>query len=149
MSETLVEEGAPVNAGDIIARLEGEQAQSLEDAQANAYKELTTAYQAVRDAQYDLDNYDVPTDFDGMSPAEAVSTTLEKLNTARDNFEPYKNLSEKRLELTDKEKEDEEKIYRDTAKLYKKRLDDAWSKYRKAINWMELVSAVRNLAKQN
>ena len=109
VSETLVEEDSPVKAGDVIARLEGAQAQTLEDAQANAYKELTAAYQAVRDAQYDLDNYDIPADFEGMTPAEAVSSTLEKLNTARDNFEPYKNLSEKRLELTDKEKEDEEK----------------------------------------
>jgi len=144
VSETLVEEDSPVKAGDVIARLEGAQAQTLEDAQANAYKELTAAYQAVRDAQYDLDNYDIPSDFNGMAPAEAVSSTLENLNTARENFEPYKNLSEKRLELTDKEKEDEEKIYRDTAKLYKKRLDDAWSKYRKAIHWMELFSAVES-----
>jgi len=142
VSDVQAEEGAQVNAGDVIARIESTQAQTLEDAQANAYQELTTAYQAVRDAQYDLDNYDVPTDFSGQIPSEAVSTTLEKLNTARDNFEPYKNLSEKRLELTDKEKEDESKVYRDTAKLYKKRLDDAWSKYRKAIQWMELESAV-------
>src|SRR4030042_2767220 len=79
-----------------------------------------------------------------MVLVETVISNLNKFNTARDNFEPYKNLSEKRLELTDKEKEDEEKIYRDTAKLYKKRLDDAWSKYRKAIPWMELFSAVES-----
>ncbi len=142
ISEVLAAEGSPVSAGDVIARLESAQAQTLADAQAEAYQKLSAAYQAVRDAQFDLDNYDIPNEFSGMTATEAVSSTLGKLNTARDNFEPYKNLSEKRLELTDKEKEDEEKIYRDTAKLYKKRLDDAWSSYRKAIQWMELESAL-------
>jgi HlyD family secretion protein len=31
-----------------------------------------------------------------------------------------------------------------TAKIYKKALDDAWAKYRKAIQWMELQSDVDN-----
>jgi HlyD family secretion protein len=34
------------------------------------------------------------------------------------------------------------KVYKDTAKIYKKRLDDAWADYRKAIQWTELEANV-------
>jgi HlyD family secretion protein len=106
----------------------------------------------VRDAQYDLDEFDIPSDFNGMIPSQAVEMTLEKLNVARDNFEPYRYLSERSYELTkaerraenksDRRKEpgqlDKAKTYTETAKLLKKRLDDAWADYRKAIQWMDL-----------
>ena len=144
VSEVWVSEGDQVAAGDPIVSLKSATAQSLEDARAGALAELTAAYETARDAQYDLDNFDVPYDFAGLTATEAVSTTLEKLNVAREAFEPYEDLSEKRLELTDNEKADESKIYRDTAKLYKKRLDDAWAKYRKAILWLELESALES-----
>lgn len=124
VSEVLVAEGEQVSAGQVIARLESNEAQTLEDAQAAALQKLTAAYQGVRDAQYQLDNFDVPSDFSGMTPTEAVEMTLEKLNTARAAYEPYENLSPNNQ----------------NAKEYKKRLDDAWSKYRKAILWMELES---------
>jgi membrane fusion protein (multidrug efflux system) len=143
VSEVLVKEGDKVAAGDVIASLKSTEVRSLEDARASALKDLTAAYEAVRDAQYDLDNFDIPSDFSGMTSTEAVSKTLEKLNTARTNFEPYKNLSDKRLEFTKGERETgiyESKLYKDTAKLYKKRLDDAWADYRKAVQWMQLES---------
>jgi HlyD family secretion protein len=140
VGEVLVLEGQEVAAGDIIAVLKGETAKSLADAQVAGLEELTAAYEIVRDAQFEVDNFDVPYDFAGMTPTKAVSTTLERLNVAREAFKPYEDLSEKRLELTENEREDESKIYRDTAKLYKKRLDDAWSKYRKAILWLQLES---------
>jgi HlyD family secretion protein len=34
------------------------------------------------------------------------------------------------------------KVYRDTAKIFKKRLDDGWADYRKAIQWTELEADV-------
>jgi len=139
VSEVLISEGDTVSAGDVIARLEAGQAQTLESAQAKAAQDLTTAYQSVRDAQFKLDNFDVPYDFASMTPSQAVEATLEKLNTARANFEPYKNISDRSLELTDAEKRGDEVII-GTAKVYKKRLDDAWADYRKAILWLELES---------
>jgi multidrug resistance efflux pump len=35
-------------------------------------------------------------------------------------------------------------VYRDTAKIYKKQLDDAWADYRKAIQWTELEANVES-----
>ncbi|MEW6240650.1 MAG: HlyD family efflux transporter periplasmic adaptor subunit [Chloroflexota bacterium] len=128
VSEVLVTEGEEVSAGQVIARLESGEARTLEDAQAAAMQELTAAYQGVRDAQFKLDNFDVPSDFSGMTPTEAVEMTLEKLNAARSAYEPYENYNPSNS----------------TAKEYKKRLDDAWSKYRKAIQWLELESNLEN-----
>jgi multidrug resistance efflux pump len=142
VSEVLVSEGESVEAGQVLARLEGSEAQTLETAQAAASAELTLAYQEVRDAQYKLDNFDVPSDFSGMSPTEAISQTLDKLNEARVNFEPYEDLDESRLKETQSEKNTG--VYRDTAKLYKRQLDDAWTDYRRAIQWMELESALES-----
>jgi multidrug resistance efflux pump len=140
ISEVLVTEGEYADAGQVIAVIENSEANTLESAQAAAAQGLTDAYQALRDAQYELDNFDIPSDFYGMTPPEAVEMTLENLDVARENFDPYKHLSERRLRY-DPDKEEKE-IYRDTAKLYKKRLDDAWAKYRKAVLWLELDSNV-------
>ena len=122
ISETLASEGEQVQAGQVIARLESAEARTLGDAQAETSQELTAAYQSVRDAQFKLDNFDVPSDFSGLTPTQAVSTMLEKLNTARAAYEPYKHLGQNN----------------NTGREYKKRLDSAWAKYRRAIQWMEL-----------
>lgn len=121
ISEVLVIEGEQVKAGQLIASLESSAAKTLEAAQTDASQELTASYQAVRDAQFSLDNFDVPSDFTSLTPTQAVSQTIEKLNAARASYEPYKYLGNN-----------------STGREYKKRLDDAWSKYRKAIQWMEL-----------
>jgi multidrug resistance efflux pump len=142
VSEVLFAEGNEVKAGDVIARLDADQAQTLESAQAKAAQEMTTAYQEVRDAQYKLDNFDVPSTFDGMTPSEAVSAMLVKLDKARADFEPYKNLSDRSLEQTQAEKNSG--VVKGTAKIYKKALDDAWADYRKAIQWLELESTLQN-----
>src|SRR6185503_20167168 len=94
--------------------------------------------QEVRDAQLKLDNFDIPSEFLGMTPSQAVDGTLVKLNQARADFEPYKNIDDRNLEQTDAEKNGE--MITGTAKVYKKRLDNAWAKYRKAIQWLELES---------
>lgn len=126
VSEVLVQEGQKVQAGDVLARLESTGAKTLEAAQADSTRELTAAYQGVRDAQFKLDNFDVPADFEGMTPTQAVAATLEKLNKARAAYERYRFLGPNSKE----------------GREYKKRLDDAWAKYRRAIQWMELESNV-------
>ena len=138
VSEVLVKEGDKVTAGQVIARIQNSQAQTLESAQAAASQELTTAYQAVRDAQYKLDNYDVPSKFTGMTPVQAIDSSLQKLNEARTAFEPYKYLSDRTLQFSLAEQRTG--VYDSTAKYYKSQLDDAWAYYRLAIQWMQLQS---------
>jgi multidrug resistance efflux pump len=150
VSEVFFAEGDTVAAGDVIARIDANEAQTLESAQAKASQELTAAFQEVRDAQYEVDNFDVPSDFSGMTPPEAVDAMLVALNKARADFEPYKYLSDRlekelhRDELRLRKDPDNIEKYRDIAKLYKKRLNDAWARYRKAIQWLELDSTLKN-----
>jgi multidrug efflux pump subunit AcrA (membrane-fusion protein) len=147
VSDVLVKEGDAVKAGDVIARLENTQAKTLQSAQADALANLTSAYQAVRDAQYNLDQYDVPSDFAGMTAGQAVESTLAKLNAARDAFEPYKWMSDKQLKLTNAEDEDNA-VITNTPKRLKKQLDDSWSRYRKAVQWLDLQSALESAQAQ-
>ena len=142
VSEVLFEEGDKVAAGDVIARLDASEVQTLQSAQAKAGQDLTAAYQEARDAQFKLDEFDVPADFDSMTPHEAVDAMLVKLNKARVDFKPYNHLSEKVLEETEAEKKSG--VVKGTAKIYKKRLDDAWARYRKAIMWLDLESNFQN-----
>jgi HlyD family secretion protein len=142
VSDVFFKENDKVAAGDVIARLDAGEAQTLESAQAKAAQELTAAFQEVRDAQFKLDNFDIPSDFDKMTPNQAVDAMLIKLNKARADFEPYKNLSDKVLEETEAEKKSG--VVKGTAKNFKKALDDAWAHYRKAILWLELESSVQN-----
>jgi multidrug resistance efflux pump len=156
IAEVLVEEGQQVREGQALIRLgnselaQAEVARAQENliiaerafsaSQANALKDLDDAYEAVRKAQYDFDNFDIPSDLRGMSPTEALDFTFTKLEEARINFEPYKYLEE-RLEWElkrDNPKDQKEKVYRSTAKNYKKRLDDAWADFNKAIRWAKL-----------
>jgi len=143
ISEVLFSEGDEVAAGDVIARLDANEGQTLESAQAKAAQELTTAYQEVRDAQFKLDNFDVPSDFDGMTPSESVKAMLVNLDKARADFEPYKNIDDRSLQLTEAEKKNKV-VTTGTAKIYKRALDDAWADYRKAIQWLELESTLQN-----
>jgi HlyD family secretion protein len=142
VSDVYFKENDKVAAGDVIARLDASEAQTLESAQAKAAQELTAAFQQVRDAQFKLDNFDVPSDFDKMTPNQAVDEMLVKLNKARTDFEPYKDLSDRVLEQTEAEKKSG--VVKGTAKIYKKALDDAWARYRKAILWLELDSSLHS-----
>lgn len=139
VSEVLSQEGDSVAAGDVIARLEATEARTLEGAQAAASQQYTRAYQALRDAQFKLDNFDVPSEIAGLKPSEAVKVTLKKLNQARADFEPYKNLDDRDLEQSERQKRGDE-VVTGTARIFKKNLDDAWADYRKAIQWFELES---------
>ncbi|HEY5982597.1 MAG TPA: efflux RND transporter periplasmic adaptor subunit [Anaerolineales bacterium] len=142
VSEVLRQEGESVKAGEVIARLESSQAKTLETAQAEALQAVTGAYQAFRDAQYDLDNFDVPSEFVGMTATEAIVVAEERLNTARDAFEPYKYLDQRKLDLT--QAEEDNPVLQNTPKRLKKALDDAWDTYRSVVTWLDRESALEN-----
>jgi HlyD family secretion protein len=154
VDEVLVAEGQQVKKGDLLIRLSNSEAAQAEvaraqenliiaerafnSAQANALKDLDDAYEALRAAQNDFDNFHVPHDFSGMTPAEALKDTREKLDKARADFEPYKDLEERLEWEMGNDDPADPKVYRDTAKIYKKRLDNTWADYRKAIQWAKL-----------
>ncbi len=154
VDEVLAEAGQEVTAGDVIARLQNIEAmqaevaraeeacllaeQALGRAEAEALSTLAAANEVVRKAQYEFDNFDVPSDLRDMTTSEALVYTHTNLETAREAFEPYKYLEERLERELKLENPNKPKVYRDTAKIYKKRLDDAWADYNKAIQWAEL-----------
>ncbi|HUI88227.1 MAG TPA: HlyD family efflux transporter periplasmic adaptor subunit [Anaerolineales bacterium] len=146
VSDVFVQEGDTVAPGEVIARIQSHDAQTLEGAQAQASQQLTAAYQNLRDAQYKLDNFAAPSDFLDLTPTEALSQTLEKLNMARDAFEPYRFIYDPRYGYLNLDDPHNYKIAarreNGDALQAKKRLDDAWTMYRKAVQWMELKSDV-------
>jgi multidrug efflux pump subunit AcrA (membrane-fusion protein) len=164
IAEVLVSEGDQVKEGQVIARLENSETlqaevaraeeayllaeQAFNTSEALALKNLSDAHDTLRKAQLEFDNFDVPSDLREMTTRKAMEYTYTKLEEARTNFKPYKYLEE-RLEWEMRNDDPEHpKIYKDTAKIYKKRLDDAWADYRKAIQWTELEANVET-AKAN
>lgn len=164
IAEVLVSEGDQVKEGQVIARLENSETlqaevaraeeayllaeQAFNTSEALALKNLSETHETLRKAQLEFDNFDVPSDLREMTTREAMEYTYIKLEEARTNFEPYKYLEE-RLEWEMRNDDPKHpKVYKDTAKIYKKRLDDAWADYRKAIQWTELEANVET-AKAN
>ncbi len=154
VSGVMAKEGDSVKAGQTVATLKSNDVQTLEEAQVNISQELTVAYQNLRDAQYKLDNFAVPSDFADLTPAEAVSQSLDKLDAAREAYEPYKYVyydnKYGNLNLSDPKayKYASQHVNREVLDT-KKVLDDAWARYRKAIQWMgletDLETAQNNL----
>ena len=116
--------GDKVKTGDVLARLSQTSLpqsvilaqadlvnaqQALEDLQENAtaakiaaMQDIVTFEQAVRDAQYQLDNYTIPINQQNLDAIAAVDIMRERLDQARQAFEPYKYRSpgdSKRKEL--------------------------------------------------
>jgi multidrug efflux pump subunit AcrA (membrane-fusion protein) len=160
VSEVLVSEGEQVTEGQVIARLENSETKQAEvakaeqdflmaqkafdSAQATALGKLADAHEAARQAQNDFDNFDIPSDLRDMGTREALSYTADKLEEARVNFEPYRYLEERLARELQKENPNKPQVYRDTAKIYKKRLDDAWADYNKAIKWTTLEATLES-----
>ncbi len=122
VNEVLVSEGDPVTTGQLIARLDNSQAETLAAAQAKALRDLTDAYEAVRAAQFKLDLFEPPSDLRSLTPTAAVEKTLIDLDQARKDYEPYKYITKGNK----------------NAGYYKKILDDAWEEYHAAVHWMDL-----------
>jgi multidrug resistance efflux pump len=134
----LVTEGQQVKEGQPLLRLGNSESARAEVAraqealisaerafnasQANALGKMGEAYEAVRKTQYNLDNFDIPSDLAQGTPAEGVEKMYAKVEEARKAYEPYK--------------------YRgnndSSQKEFKKRLDDAWADINKAIRWTKL-----------
>ncbi len=127
VEEIMVEEGDMVQAGDIVAALgnreeleagianaelelfNAQQAldnldEDIEVARAEALQAIAAANRAVRDAQYQFDNFTVPTNMNKFSAMEAIDEMKVLLDQARDAFEPYRYKSSsdaKRQDLKD------------------------------------------------
>ncbi len=127
VEEIMVEEGDMVQAGDIVAALgnreeleagianaelelfNAQQAldnldEDIEVARAEALQAIAAANRAVRDAQYQFDNFTVPTNMNKFSAMEGIDEMKVLLDQARDAFEPYRYKSSsdaKRQDLKD------------------------------------------------
>jgi multidrug resistance efflux pump len=114
--EVLVQPGEQVEKGDLLARLEESQSldslhaavtsaelavlrsqQALDDLNENAgiarsktLKDIASYAQAVRDAQFRLENYSLPTYLQGLEPIEALTLMKEGLDAASAAFQPYR-----------------------------------------------------------
>jgi len=145
VDEVLVNEGDLVQKNLVLARLGNRE--QLEAAIAAAESELVSAKQArkqlddnlslaladataamaaanktLKDAQYQIDNFSVPSNMEGLTPLAAVAKMKGLLDVARDKFEPYKYFSE-----NDSTREDR-----------KDKLDNAQSDYNSAVRWLQL-----------
>ena len=145
IDEVLVSEGDLVQKNQVLARLgnreqleaaiaaaeselvSAKQARKLLDdnlttSQADATAAMAAANKNLKDAQYQIDNFSVPSNMEGLTPLEAIAKMKGLLDVARDKFEPYKYYSEN-----------------DTLrKDLKERLDNAQSDYNSAVRWLQL-----------
>ena len=113
VAEVLVKEGAPLQSGDVIARLENSEAlqaevaraedavlqaqQALDDLtengrldQANTLKSVADAYDALRSADRQLYYFTVPANQRDLDMFTAVDLMRQRLEKARKDWEPYK-----------------------------------------------------------
>jgi len=90
-------------------------------AKGEALRAVAAVNRAVREAQYQLDNYTVPTNQQDYTAMEAVIVMKERLDAARDRFEPYKYKSS-----SDPTRED-----------LKEQLEEAQSDYDSAVRRLE------------
>jgi HlyD family secretion protein len=104
-------------------------------ARVEAMRAIATYAQAVKNAQYQVDNFTIPTEQAGLSAMEAVDTMQKRLDEARVAFEPYKFYPE------------EAPIRKDL----KEKLDQAQADYNAAVKRLEyeyqLDVATANLEK--
>jgi len=153
VSEVLVREGQQVQAGQLIARVNSASANTLQSAQANAALELSSAHEAARTAQNELDAYPLPRIFVGLTAEQAARTWLEELDAATEAFAPYRESSRKGLRRRDAFQtlvypSLPNRVLYDTGEYdgvalqYKKRVDVARTNYTKAVQWLQLDSAL-------
>ena len=138
--QEIVEEGNQVESGEVLALLDGEDdlqaaiaatefelaaAQkaredlitNANDMRTSALDRIALATKAVRDAQYQLDNFTVPQPQLKLSTSEGLDLMEKQLDEARAAFEPYKYYPS-----TDDTRED-----------YKEALDEAQADFNSAV----------------
>lgn len=101
-------------------------------ARGDALQTVASANRAVREAQYQLDNFSVPTNQQQFTAMDAIEVMKERLDTARDRFEPYKYRSS-----SDPTRED-----------LKEDLDEAQSDYDSAVRRLEYVTELEKAQAQ-
>lgn len=158
VDQVLVERGDVVEQGQVLLRLKGKEdieaqvaqartevisaEQALDDLYKNHDLALAAALQAyylannaVKEAQYQLDNFTVPVNQKNLSAVEAVKIMKERLDAATTAFQPYRNESEQN----------------DTRKKLKEKLDEAQADYNAAVKRLTyefaLQEALAKLAK--
>ena len=99
---------------------------NAETAKTQALQSIAEYAQAVKEAQYQLDNYTVPSHLQDLEIMEAVDLMEAGLNQAREAFEPYKYLSSGNSTRQD----------------LKEAMDEAQSDYNAAIKRLEYVYQV-------
>lgn len=140
ISEIFVERGDKVQEGQVLVRLKGKE--EIQAAITQAKMELISAEQAlnklyedhdialaagleayvrannaVKEAQYQLDNFTIPVNQQNMTAIEAVKVMKERLDKATKDFQPYRNESE----------------LNETRKDLKEKLDEAQADYNAAV----------------
>jgi multidrug resistance efflux pump len=93
---------------------------------AETARNMAAADRAVRDAQYLLDNFTIPTTQEKYTAVEAILITRQLLDQARADFEPYRN----------------ESSGNQTREDLKEALDEAQSEYDTAVRRLELETAL-------
>jgi len=78
-----------------VEKLPAEQAlaelyENVEVARGESLKIVSEASRAVRDAQYQFDNFSIPVNQQDMAAMDALSVMKARLDEARQSFEPYK-----------------------------------------------------------
>ncbi len=158
IAEVLVERGDTVKKDDVLIRLKGKE--EMQAAITQAKVELISAQQAldalyedhdialaaslqayyqannaVKEAQYQLDNFTVPVNQQNMTAVEAVKVMKERLDKATKAFQPYRNESE----------------LNETRKDLKEKMDEAQADYNAAVKRLTyefaLQEALAKLAK--
>lgn len=94
---------------------------NAEISKTNALRDIAKYAQDVRTAQYALDNFTIPTSQAKLSTLEALDLTKQKLDQARQAFEPYKFAP----------------LENSTRQDLKKALDEAQSDYNAAVKRLE------------
>ncbi len=144
VQEILVKKGDLVESGDVLIRMRGiedlqaaisaaefelitaqkaldDLNKNAEDTRTASLERISTATKTVRDAQYQLDNFTVPSNQANMSTREALAAMEAKLDEARAAFEPYKYYPSTN----------------DTRKDLKEDLDDAQADFNSAVKRLQ------------
>ncbi len=100
---------------------------NTQNAAVQALQAISTAAQALKAAQYQYDNYIMPTNLQGLKTIEAVDTMQKALDAARTAFEPYKYYPESNA----------------TRKDLKEDLDQAQADYNAAVKRLDYEYSVQ------
>ena len=123
-----VQPGDPVHSGDLLAQIDGtfpldsyqaavtsaelsvlSAREALDELgaeavfrRANALSEIAHYAQAVRDAQFRLQNFNTPTYLRDLAIVDALEVMKSELESARDAFEPYRYLDSSNVDRQDR-----------------------------------------------